>query len=59
MVKSVSTIPHVTHVDELEMDRLKELKDQLKTYSDDKDIKLTFLPFFVKAIVIALRSLKH
>ncbi|MGG3494779.1 dihydrolipoamide acetyltransferase family protein [Peribacillus simplex] len=58
MVKSVSTIPHVTHVDELEMDRLKELKDQLKAYSDDKDIKLTFLPFFVKAIVIALKEFK-
>ncbi|MFD4815818.1 dihydrolipoamide acetyltransferase family protein [Peribacillus butanolivorans] len=58
MVKSVSTIPHVTHVDELEMNRLKELKDQLKTYSDNKDIKLTFLPFFVKAIVIALMEFK-
>ncbi|MED3688016.1 dihydrolipoamide acetyltransferase family protein [Peribacillus butanolivorans] len=58
MVKSVSTIPHVTHVDELEMDRLKELKDQLKMYSDNKDIKLTFLPFFVKAIVIALKEFK-
>ncbi len=33
MVKSVSTIPHVTHVDELEMDRLKEFKSQLKEYS--------------------------
>lgn len=58
MVKSVSTIPHVTHVDELEMDRLKEFKSQLKEYSDDKDIKLTFLPFFVKAIVIALKEFK-
>lgn len=58
MVKSVSTIPHVTHVDELEMERLKEFKNQLKEYSDDKDIKLTFLPFFVKAIVIALKEFK-
>lgn len=58
MVKSVSTIPHVTHVDELEMDRLKEFKNQLKEYSGDKDIKLTFLPFFVKAIVIALKEFK-
>lgn len=58
MVKSVSTIPHVTHVDELEMDRLKEFKNQLKEYSDNKDIKLTFLPFFVKAIVIALKEFK-
>ncbi|WP_285767703.1 dihydrolipoamide acetyltransferase family protein [Peribacillus sp. SI8-4] len=58
MVKSVSTIPHVTHVDELEMEALKELKDQLKAYSEDKEIKLTFLPFFVKAIVIALKEFK-
>ncbi|WP_340372979.1 dihydrolipoamide acetyltransferase family protein [Peribacillus sp. FSL E2-0218] len=56
MVKSVSSIPHVTHVDELEMNALKELKDQLKVYSEDKEIKLTFLPFFVKAIVIALKE---
>ncbi|AOH53774.1 2-oxoglutarate dehydrogenase [Peribacillus muralis] len=56
MVKSVSAIPHVTHVEELEMDALKELKDQLKAYSEDKEIKLTFLPFFVKAIVIALKE---
>ncbi|MCK1993024.1 2-oxo acid dehydrogenase subunit E2 [Peribacillus muralis] len=58
MVKSVSTIPHVTHVDELEMDALKDLKDQLKAHSEDKEIKLTFLPFFVKAIVIALKEFR-
>ncbi|MGE6377536.1 dihydrolipoamide acetyltransferase family protein [Peribacillus muralis] len=56
MVKSVSAIPHVTHVEELEMDALNELRDQLKAYSEDKEIKLTFLPFFVKAIVIALKE---
>lgn len=58
MVKSVSLIPHVTHVDEVEMDALKTLRDQLKNNSEQKGIKLTFLPFFVKAVVIALKEFK-
>lgn len=56
MIKSFSLIPHVTHVDELEIDALKALRDQLKVYSEEKNMKLTFLPFFIKAIVIALKE---
>ncbi|MFB5189327.1 dihydrolipoamide acetyltransferase family protein [Alicyclobacillus fastidiosus] len=56
MVKSVSTIPHVTSVDELEMDSLHGLRERLKTVAQARGVKLTFLPFFVKAIVIALRE---
>ncbi|UOE94902.1 dihydrolipoamide acetyltransferase family protein [Alkalihalobacillus sp. LMS39] len=56
MVKSVSTIPHVTHVDEMEMGPLKEIREQLKPYAEEKSIKLTFLPFFIKAIVTALKE---
>ncbi|HHW36408.1 MAG TPA: 2-oxo acid dehydrogenase subunit E2 [Bacillales bacterium] len=58
MVKSVSIIPHVTHVDELEMDALKALRDQLKMYAEEKNIKLTFFPFLIKAIVAALKEFK-
>lgn len=58
MVKSSTIIPHVTHVDELEMDALKTIKDQLKVYAEEKNIKLTFLPFFIKAIVTALQEFK-
>ncbi|MEW9673318.1 dihydrolipoamide acetyltransferase family protein [Ammoniphilus sp. 3BR4] len=58
MMKSVSIIPHVTHVDELEMDAMKEMREQLKAYADQKNIKLTYLPFFIKAIVIALKEFK-
>ncbi|WP_088035937.1 dihydrolipoamide acetyltransferase family protein [Evansella clarkii] len=58
MVKSVSTIPHVTHVDEMEMGPLKELRDELKVYAEQKNIKLTYLPFFIKAVVIALKEFK-
>ncbi|BAB03934.1 dihydrolipoamide acetyltransferase family protein [Halalkalibacterium halodurans] len=59
MIKSVATIPHVTHVDEIEMDALKELREQLKHYSEQKGIKLTFLPFFIKAIVSALKEFEY
>ncbi|UTR09070.1 2-oxo acid dehydrogenase subunit E2 [Evansella sp. LMS18] len=58
MVKSVSTIPHVTHVDEMEMGPLKELRDELKVFAEQKNIKLTYLPFFIKAVVIALKEYK-
>lgn len=56
MVKSVSHIPHVTQVDEIEMDGLKLFRDELVPYAKKKEIKLTFLPFFVKALVVALRE---
>ncbi|MCP3772759.1 2-oxo acid dehydrogenase subunit E2 [Paenibacillus sp. MZ04-78.2] len=58
MMKSVSLIPHVTHMDELEMDAVKEWRDRLKPYAETKNVKLTFLPFFIKAIVIALKEFK-
>ncbi|MFS0553877.1 dihydrolipoamide acetyltransferase family protein [Brevibacillus sp. 179-C9.3 HS] len=56
MVKSVTIIPHVTSVDELEMDQLRALRERLKPHADKRNIKLTFLPFFIKALVIALKE---
>ncbi|UKK98526.1 dihydrolipoamide acetyltransferase family protein [Brevibacillus brevis] len=56
MVKSVTIIPHVTSVDELEMDQLRALREKLKPYAEKRNIKLTFLPFFIKALVIALKE---
>ncbi|MED0675621.1 dihydrolipoamide acetyltransferase family protein [Aneurinibacillus thermoaerophilus] len=58
MVKSVTIIPHVTHIDELEMDALKALRERLKDYAEERGIKLTFLPFFIKAVVIALKEFR-
>lgn len=58
MVKSVSIIPHVTHVDEMEMEALRALRERVKPFAEEKQIKLTFLPFFVKAIVVALKEFK-
>lgn len=56
MVKSATVIPHVTHVDELEVEQLKGLRERLKPSAEAASVKLTFLPFFVKAVVIALRE---
>ncbi|WGV57208.1 dihydrolipoamide acetyltransferase family protein [Brevibacillus brevis] len=56
MVKSVTIIPHVTSVDELEMDQLRALREKVKPYAEKRNIKLTFLPFFIKALVIALKE---
>ncbi|GIO08790.1 dihydrolipoyllysine-residue acetyltransferase component of pyruvate dehydrogenase complex [Brevibacillus reuszeri] len=56
MVKSVSTIPHVTSVDEFEMDELKAVRERLKPFAEKKGVKLTFLPFFIKALVLALKE---
>jgi 2-oxoisovalerate dehydrogenase E2 component (dihydrolipoyl transacylase) len=58
MSKSVSIIPHVTHFDDLEMDALKALRDRLKGYAAEQGVKLTFLPFFIKALVIALKEFR-
>ncbi len=56
MTKSVTMIPHVTSVDEMEMDQLRALREQMLPFAQKRNIKLTFLPFFIKALVIALRE---
>src|SRR5213083_1015522 len=54
MSKSNVTAAHFTYVDEVDMTQLVHLRDHLKQTADRKGVKLTFLPFFVKAILAAL-----
>lgn len=54
MIRSVSTIPHFTVSDELVMDSLIELKQSLQGQFASADIKLTFMPFFIKALSLCL-----
>lgn len=56
MKTSVQTIPHFTVSDECEMDALLALKDALKPEFAIADIKLTTLPFMVKALSLALQQ---
>ncbi len=56
MVKSVYTAPHVTHMDEVDVTKLVEFRTKTKPLAEKKGVKLTYLPFIVKALVSALRD---
>ncbi|MGQ8363791.1 dihydrolipoyllysine-residue acetyltransferase [Glaciecola sp. 1036] len=54
MKASVYSIPHFTVTDELEMDALIQLREKLKPEFERENIKLSFMPFFIKALSLAL-----
>lgn len=54
MVKSVFTIPHVTHTDLADVTKLWDIRGKQKKAAEKKNIKLTFLPFFIKAAIAGL-----
>lgn len=56
MAASVFTIPHFTVSDELVMDNLMSLRSTLKPAFEEKGVKLSFMPFFVKAMSLALNE---
>lgn len=56
MVKSVYTAPHVTIMDEVDVTALVELRTKAKPLAEKKGVKLTYLPFIVKALVAAVRQ---
>lgn len=56
MTRSVSTIPHFTVSDELNMDALTGVKASLVDQFDSAGIKLTFMPFFIKALSLCLNA---
>ncbi len=56
MVKSKETIPHYTYVDECDVTDLVKLRDSIRETFVQAAVKLTYLPFFVKAVVTALKE---
>lgn len=56
MVESKHTAPHVTLMDEVDVTKLVAHRKKFKAVAADKGIKLTFLPYVVKALVSALRE---
>lgn len=56
MSASVYTIPHFTVSDELVMDNLMSLRSLLKPEFEANNVKLSFMPFFVKAMSLALNE---
>ncbi|MGM0591769.1 MAG: 2-oxo acid dehydrogenase subunit E2 [Halobacteriota archaeon] len=56
MVRSKSTVPHVTHHDEVDVTELVELRGELKDVAAEESVKLTYMPFVMKAVVAALKA---
>ncbi|SFE42602.1 dihydrolipoamide acetyltransferase family protein [Alteribacillus iranensis] len=56
MVNSKHTAPHVTHMDEVDVTNLVANRKKFKPIAAEKDIKLTYLPYVVKALTSALRE---
>ncbi|WP_153126505.1 dihydrolipoamide acetyltransferase family protein [Peribacillus tepidiphilus] len=56
MVNSKHTAPHVTLMDEVDVTKLVAHRKKFKEVAAQKGIKLTFLPYVVKALTSALRE---
>lgn len=56
MQDSVSTIPHFTYSDEIDLTELVALRKSLKAEYEKQDIKLTMMPFFMKAMSMAIKQ---
>ena len=56
MVNSKHTAPHVTLMDEIDVTKLVAHRQKFKGVAAEKGIKLTFLPYVVKALTSALRE---
>ena len=56
MVNSVQTAPHVTLLDEIDVTKLVANRKKYKEVAAEKGVKLTYLPYVVKALTSALRE---
>lgn len=56
MVRSMQTIPHVTHADEVDVTDLEQFRKEQSAIFADKGAKLTLTAFVVKAVAGALRQ---
>lgn len=56
MIESKRTSAHVTHIDEADVTGLAALYGEMKKELGKEERRITYLPFFVKALAIALRE---
>lgn len=56
MVKSKYTAPHVTSMDEADVTDLWKIREKEKKAAEKKGIKLTILPFIIKAAIAGLKE---
>jgi 2-oxoglutarate dehydrogenase complex dihydrolipoamide succinyltransferase (E2) component len=56
MLRSLQTTAQVTHVDEVDMTELVIIRDAFKGSAEKRGVKLTYIPFIIKALVPALKE---
>ncbi len=56
MVRSVSTIPHVTHFDEADVTDLMDVVERERSLAERRKVKLTILSFLAKACAASLKE---
>ena len=56
MAQSKHTAAHFTFVEECDAGALRALRERMKAQATSAGVKLSFLPFFVKAVVAALKK---
>ncbi len=57
--RSWVTVPHVTQFDEADITELESFRKSQKGAAESQGVKLTFLPFVMKAIVAGLQEFPH
>ncbi len=56
MTRSKQIIPHTTLINEIEVDELVMLRQSLKNQEFYQDVKITYMPFIMKAVAKALKE---
>lgn len=56
MTQSRFTIPHTTAMDEIDITKLDDFRKKYKDVLKEEDIHLTYLPFVIKAVIVALKQ---
>lgn len=56
MTQSRFTIPHTTAMDEIDITKLDEFRSKYKDVLKEEDVNLTYLPFIIKAVIVALKK---
>lgn len=56
MTESVSTIPHFTYCEEFDLTDLVAMRESMKQRYSTEEVKLTMMPFFMKAMSLALNE---
>ncbi len=56
MVIAKTTVPHYTYVEEVDMSEVVAMRQQAKPKAAGRGVKLTYLPFIIRALVLALKE---